>query len=163
MFGIGWPELLILLVVAGGFLGVMFGLARRGTDKSAPSYVSAWQEGSAPANLDDLGRQARLLAAQGKKIHAIKLVRGRTGLGLAEAKAYVDAVAEGRPVPPAVARLLPVADRPPIADAAVPSKDDLATRARGLKADGRAEQAVYLVRGETGMGQEEAEAFVRQL
>ncbi|MEU9889057.1 ribosomal protein L7/L12 [Sphaerisporangium sp. NPDC051011] len=164
MFGIGWLEILVLLVVAGGLLGVMFGLARRGTSSSGPSYISAWDERSAPPNLDDLGRQAYALTAQGKKIHAIKLVRQRTGIGLKDAKDYVEAVAEGRPVPPAVARLLRMPARPPIADApAGPPRGDLATRARGLKADGRTDQAVFLVRGETGMGQEEAEAFVRQL
>ncbi|MBB2910517.1 hypothetical protein FHS43_001780 [Streptosporangium becharense] len=37
---------------------------------------------------------------------------------------------------------------------------DLATRVRELKSAGRTEQAVHLVRGETGMGRREAELFV---
>ncbi|GII27481.1 hypothetical protein [Planotetraspora mira] len=37
---------------------------------------------------------------------------------------------------------------------------DLATKVRGLKSQGRYEQAVLLVRGETGFGEEEARSFV---
>jgi hypothetical protein len=37
---------------------------------------------------------------------------------------------------------------------------DLATKVRGLKSQGRYEQAVLLVRGETGLVEEEARSFV---
>jgi hypothetical protein len=37
---------------------------------------------------------------------------------------------------------------------------DLATKVRGLKAQGRYEQAVLLVRGETGLVEEDARSFV---
>ena len=54
---------------------------------------------------------ARLVAAH-KKIEAIKLVRQRTGVGLAEAKAYVDAIEAGRA--PAPLPVLPtLAGAPP--------------------------------------------------
>ena len=39
-------------------------------------------------------------------------------------------------------------------------KEDLAARVRRLKADGRRDQAIFLVRGETGMDHDEASAFV---
>ncbi|MEV7966908.1 hypothetical protein AB0O34_13125 [Sphaerisporangium sp. NPDC088356] len=50
----------------------------------------------------------------------------------------------------------------PVADVALPrtAGPDLATRVRELKAAGRQEQAVYLVRGETGMDSREAHLFV---
>ncbi len=35
-------------------------------------------------------RRAQALLAQGKKVHAVKLVREQTGMGLREAKEYVD-------------------------------------------------------------------------
>ncbi|GII61155.1 hypothetical protein Skr01_12400 [Sphaerisporangium krabiense] len=160
MGGIGLPELLILLVVGVVVVGLFAALTRRGAKAPGPSYVSAWQGGVTPPQPGDLQGQVYALVAQGKKIPAIKLVREHTGLGLADAKAYVDALAASRPVPPAVARKLA-----PPRQAAVPAppREDLATRVRALKADGRAEQAVYLVRGETGMGRQEAEAFVQQL
>ena len=47
--------------------------------------------------------------------------------------------------------------------AGVVAGPDLATRVRELKAAGRAEQAIHLVRGETGMGQREAELFLDSL
>ncbi len=40
--------------------------------------------------------EARRLSASGKKIQAIKLVPERTGIGLAEAKAYVEALDAGQ-------------------------------------------------------------------
>ncbi|MBB5967890.1 50S ribosomal protein L7/L12 [Planomonospora venezuelensis] len=99
----------------------------------------------------DLRTQAQALIAQGKQIHAVKLVREQTGMRLVEAKRYVDDLAAGRmPATP------PAFPAPP----GVPRGGDLADRVRGLKASGRAEQAVLLVRGETGMAEDEARSFV---
>ncbi|MEU6431850.1 ribosomal protein L7/L12 [Microbispora sp. NPDC046973] len=95
----------------------------------------------------DLQHRVRELYADNKKIEAIKLVREQTGLGLKEAKDLTEALASGRPLPVA-----PAHGRP-----------DLASRVRELKAAGRGEQAVFLVRGETGMGQSEAERFVEAI
>lgn len=44
-----------------------------------------------------------------------------------------------------------------------PRQPDLADRARALKAAGRTEQAIHLVRGETGMDEAQAVAFVNSL
>ncbi|WP_440071946.1 ribosomal protein L7/L12 [Streptosporangium sp. OZ121] len=112
------------------------------------------------------------LTRQGRKIQAIKELRQYTGLGLKESKAIVDAVAAGhdmwshplmggfRPARPMVP---PGAGAAGAAGAAAVTGPDLATRVRELKAAGRAEQAIYLVRGETGMGEHEAELFVDAL
>jgi ribosomal protein L7/L12 len=47
--------------------------------------------GIAQASDDDIA-EVRQLAANGRKIEAIKLYRQQTGCGLAEAKAFVDAL-----------------------------------------------------------------------
>ena len=45
--------------------------------------------------MNPFDEEARRLSASGKKIQAIKLVRQQTGIGLAEAKAYVEALDAG--------------------------------------------------------------------
>ncbi|MEU4408668.1 ribosomal protein L7/L12 [Streptosporangium sp. NPDC023963] len=109
------------------------------------------------------------LTRQGRKIQAIKELRQYTGLGLKESKAIVDAVAAGHDMwsHPLMSGFRPARPIVPpgagAAGAAAVTGPDLATRVRELKAAGRAEQAVYLVRGETGMGEHEAELFVDTL
>jgi ribosomal protein L7/L12 len=59
---------------------------------AAPAPASASRfPAAAPFDAD-----VKELALHGKKIHAIKLVRERTGMGLAEAKSYVEALETGR-------------------------------------------------------------------
>ncbi|RBQ18813.1 hypothetical protein DP939_16495 [Spongiactinospora rosea] len=99
----------------------------------------------------DLRSRVRALTDDGRMIHAIKLIREETAMGLKDAKLTAEAIAAGRPVPA------------PVAHAVSPLAGTLAGRARELKASGRFEQAVHLVRGETGMGQSEATAFVSAL
>jgi len=57
-----------------------------GPPSSAPA-ISSMTFGNTHINVDD---EARRLVAAGSKIEAIKLVRERTGLGLKEAKDYVE-------------------------------------------------------------------------
>jgi ribosomal protein L7/L12 len=65
----------------------------------AKEQVDAWGAGAQPtptttpeqsAVLDDLAVEATRVRDSSGAIHAIKLVRDRTGWGLADAKAYVD-------------------------------------------------------------------------
>ncbi|GAA4080776.1 ribosomal protein L7/L12 [Actinomadura miaoliensis] len=86
------------------------------------------------------------LIGQGRVIQAIKEVRMDTGLGLKEAKDFVDALKDGR-VPP----------RPVIGAAT------LSDRVREFKANADVEAAIALVRAETGMSRGEAERFVAAL
>jgi len=86
------------------------------------------------------------LIGQGRVIQAIKEVRMDTGLGLKEAKDFVDSLKDGR-VPPR-----PVTGEAPLSD-----------RVRRLKADAGVEAAVSLVCAETGMTRDEAERFVAAL
>ncbi|WP_449066133.1 50S ribosomal protein L7/L12 [Planomonospora algeriensis] len=95
----------------------------------------------------ELHHRVQDLTAQGKQLEAIKLIREQTGLGLAAAKRYADDVAAGRA--PGGAREIPRR-----------GGADLADRVRELKAAGRAEQALFLVRGETGMAEADARRFV---
>jgi Ribosomal protein L7/L12 C-terminal domain len=62
------------------------------------SMLQGAQAGSrfaSPQGAATLDEDARRLAFGGQKIQAIKLVRERTGVGLAEAKAYVEALVAG--------------------------------------------------------------------
>ncbi|MBG0823219.1 50S ribosomal protein L7/L12 [Planomonospora sp. ID91781] len=133
------------LLIIGSFLALLavaaIALMRRSARPSTPA-----------PRLDpaELHHRVRDLTAQGRAIQAIKLIREQTGLGLADAKRYADDVAAGRaPLPPGGAQ--GVTRR---------GGADLAGRVRELKAAGRAEQALFLVRGETGMAEADARRFV---
>lgn len=88
------------------------------------------------------------LIRQRKKIHAIKLIRERTGLGLKEAKDLADAMEHGYQ-PPVSA---PAGTRPPLSE-----------RVRALRDAGDRPSAVAMVQAETGMSRDEAERFVSAL
>lgn len=123
-----------------------------------------------PMSPHELEHQVHAMLDDGKMIPAIKLVREQTGLGLKEAKDLVDGAKLGRRIidHPAVARLTggpqPFATpgRTPAPGPAL-GQADLASRVRELKSAGRTEQAIFLVRGETGMEQADAEHFVESI
>jgi hypothetical protein len=143
MLGIGITELVVFLIVIGIIAGVIVLAIRAG---ARPSTTLAWRTpGFLPPVPEHIQGRIRELTAEGRKIAAVRLLRQETGLRLKEAKTITDAIAAGRfvPTPP---------DRPGAAD--------LATRVHELKAAGNIEQAIHLVRGETGMSHEQAEAFV---
>jgi ribosomal protein L7/L12 len=89
----------------------------------------------------DLADRLRALLAAGKKIQAIKELRDRTGLSLADAKSYIDDLPSGRPLPPTLpAPLAPTAEMSPATVA----------RARELIAADKPIQAVKAIREDTG-------------
>jgi hypothetical protein len=152
MSNMGVPELLVLALLVIVIVAVVLVVAtanRRRT--STPVVMPTW-----PMTPSELTGHLRDLVAQNKKIHAIKLLRERTGLGLKDAKDAVEALAAGYPV------RHPALTTPPTPPAA-PPRADLATRVRHLKESGQTEQAVFLVRGETGMNHDEATLFVNSL
>ncbi|MGV9328324.1 hypothetical protein [Streptosporangium sandarakinum] len=153
MANIGPTELLIFVAVIAVSAAFLIGVARRST--SGPA-ASAPRPRLDPA---ELHHQVTGLIAAGKTVQAVKLVREQTGLGLADAKRYTDDLAAGRPphraFHPGATAPGPIAAPQPAAD--------LATRVRHLKAAGRTEQAVFLVRGETGMDEADAQRFVDSL
>lgn len=98
-------------------------------------------------NPDHLAR-VRELAAAGRKIEAIKVHRQYTGMGLKQAKEFVEA--------------LEVTGKPPAAPRAELSLAAMA-QVRELIAAGKTIQAVKLVREDTGWGLRQAKDFVDSL
>lgn len=93
----------------------------------------------------DLDTRLRELVADDKKIKAIKELREQTGMGLREAKEYVDALeATGEP---------PAPPRYEVSEATM-------ARARELAAAGKVVHAVKAVREETGWDLKRAKDFV---
>jgi large subunit ribosomal protein L7/L12 len=78
---------------------------------------------------------------RGRKIQAIKELRLATGMGLKQAKDYVEAMEAGRQVPTI-------------------SSASLADRARELRGAGRPAAALELIASETGMTEPEAARFL---
>jgi hypothetical protein len=96
--------------------------------------------------------QVRFLITTKKTVHAVKLIRERTGLDLKHAKGLVDDIRLGRYV-------APVTDTPLVR---LPGTN-LAERTRALKSQGELHQATALVVSETGMTEVEAGLFVGAL
>ncbi len=98
------------------------------------------------ASLDEV----RVLVAQGNKIAAIKLVREQTGMGLKEAKDYVEALPATGPI------------APPVGSAAPQPASDL-SEVHALALQGQKIQAIKLYRELTGVGLKEAKEYVDSL
>ena len=100
----------------------------------------------------ELADRIRRLVAEGQKIEAIKLLREATGVGLAEAKAGVEAIERG--------------DTSAVTGmdhGAVESNDELEQRLLRLVLEGQKIQAVKLYREHTSSGLKEAKEFVESL
>ncbi|TKK91247.1 hypothetical protein FDA94_00050 [Herbidospora galbida] len=146
MGNVGPAELLILLILLGIIAGIIL-LAVRAAGGRPRAQVAYWAPGVIPQIAEPIRDRVRDLGAEGRTLEAIKLVRQETGLGLRDAKFVTESIIAGRYLPTSTER-------------ALQTGPDLADRVRELKEAGRTEQAVFLVRGETGMNQEQAEAFV---
>lgn len=114
--------------------------------------LAAVAAGRAKVTTADI-EEVRFLVTTKKRVMAVKTIRDRTGLDLADAKAIVDEIRYGTFVQPAAR---PV-DRP---SGQAPS---LADRVRALKASGDLHQATAFVVAETGMTDAEAGLFVGAL
>jgi hypothetical protein len=125
------------------------GLFSRRSDQDADNVALA--AARARLSSDDVD-QVRFLITTKKTVHAVKLIRERTGLDLKHAKGLVDDIRLGRYVPPVTGT--PVVRRP---------GTNLAERTRALKAQGELHQATALVVSETGMTEVEAGLFVGAL
>ena len=124
--------------------------------KEAKDYVEGWQQtGAAPdltlsidappaADLQEIHR----LTLQGQKIQAIKLYRELTGVGLKEAKDYVDALESG--------------SQPAAANPAPTASGDLA-EVHALARQGQKIQAIKLYRELTGAGLKDAKDYIDRL
>lgn len=95
-------------------------------------------------------RDVQELAATGRKIEAIKLHRQQTGVGLAEAKTYVDSLSSGMPVEPQGVYALPL-------------PAELEEDVRTIVTFGNKLEAIKRVRELTGVGLKEAKVYVEGL
>jgi ribosomal protein L7/L12 len=129
-------------------------LRQRGGVTVVPSAAPTQPPGSQPGAPADPDAHVAELLARGNKIEAIKLVRQHTGLGLKEAKDYVERL----PGAPRLAELPTVVA--PASPAPAGSIDD---EARAILARGNKIEAIKLVREHTGLGLKEAKDYVDAL
>lgn len=117
--------------------------------KDAKDYTDALKvEAFAIRVPPEVESYAAQLAAQGDRIGAAKYIQQLSGLGLRDAKHYVDALQAGWVRPQQ-------AENPP--------RGPLSDRVRAFRAAGDHPSAVALVMAETGMSRPEAERFVAAL
>ena len=90
---------------------------------------------------------------QGNKIEAIKIYRGMTGVGLAEAKMAVEALATGQP-----AQIAPSAVSP-----ALDSDAELMDQVKRLLSQGQKIEAIKIYRGHYSVGLAEAKNAIEQV
>lgn len=143
-----WGWLIVVLVLVDVAVVTVWLLTRRKTALANP-YKPAFIRGLDFETRDRIER----LVADHQQIHAIKLLRDRTGLPLADAKSAIDAVARGEWVPTAAPDSAPP----------TPGWSELAPTLRTLKADGQLDEAVRLLRDHTGMSLRQAKDTVAGL
>ncbi|HMO58602.1 MAG TPA: ribosomal protein L7/L12 [Roseiflexaceae bacterium] len=123
----------IILIVIGAVVIYM-------RSRSGVTVVSA-----APHRGTEPPADVATLLARGNKIGAIKLVREQTGLGLKEAKEYVEVLERGQTPPP------------------ITIAGGTADTVESLLARGNKIGAIKLVREQTGLGLKEAKEYVDDL
>lgn len=136
----GMPLLFLLM------LGMSRPLLRSGAAKRPPTPF--------PGVPEDVHTNVLTLVYRKRHIEAVKTLRQGTGLGLADAKGYCDALRDGRPPPYLI---LPADPR----EGAAPPP--LTARVRELLHAGDRDSAIALVRARTGMNPDEAVRFVEAL
>ncbi|MEU8001704.1 ribosomal protein L7/L12 [Catellatospora sp. NPDC049111] len=122
-------------------------------------HARAARTGSAdavPTEAEALVQQVRMLMNQRKKIVAVKLWRDATGVSLADAVKAVEQIATGGTPSLPKAGVLPTVGLP----TGSMLGPELMTNARDLKRQGRAIEAIKLVRQHTGLGLREAKDVV---
>jgi hypothetical protein len=143
-----WGWLIVVLILVDVAVLTAWLLNRRAGPKTTPIYGMFVDT----LDLESRDRIERLVADH-KNIHAINLLRDRTGLGLADAKAAIDAAARGEWVPTAGLDSVP----PPAGWA------ELEPALRALKTEGQPVKAIQLLRNRTGMSLHEAKQAVDRL
>ncbi len=144
----------VALVVAGA---IVFALSRSwgGSLDRGPMPIQGVPDPRVANISDHTLREVQALVARGNKIEAIKRLRELTGLGLKEAKDYVDSLP---PVPPSGDDFSPAAapEPRPLSEAEI---DELRT----LLAAGNKIEAIKHYRELTGLGLKEAKDFLESL
>jgi ribosomal protein L7/L12 len=128
--------------------------------------MAPWRvRGHDAAMQDDLAQQIGELVVGGEKIAAIKLLREATGMGLAEAKAVIDAVERGERLPPLAEQQVQQQNASRAADPGgdVLLADALPTEVRRLAEAGNRIHAIKLLREQRGLGLKEAKDLLDRL
>jgi ribosomal protein L7/L12 len=149
-------ELPVLIVIAIVFLivAIILWVASRRRHESALDTMRArTRAASEPEPASDTFARVRTLMIQGEKIEAIKVLREKTGIGLAEAKAAVERMEAGGYVDSTVSAGLVPAQLPGELDAAV----------RGLLQRGNKVAAIKLVRERMKLDLKDAKDLVDML
>jgi ribosomal protein L7/L12 len=143
----------LIIIIAAAIFAVVFALfLRRLSWGSSPGYTQLPPR-AAPVRLDPAAeRELRELLARGQKIDAVKRARELAGLGLKEAKDYVESL------PPA-----PTGISAEPAAATRPDEREAEREARALLDSGDTIAAVKRVRELTGLGLKEARDDVQSL
>lgn len=160
--------LIVAMIAAGVVLVLLVVLLLRGRTRTkviaAPTLPAALDAtvSDAPSVTASMTMAAadsvvRSMAARGDTIQAVKMVREMTGLGLKEAKDYVDALPNAPPIT-TIARQMAMA-----ASAAPGSGASMRTEAAALVGRGQMIEAIKMVRERTGMGLKEAKDYVDNL
>jgi ribosomal protein L7/L12 len=143
----------LIIVGAAAIAALVFVLfLRRLSWGSSPGYTELTPRAAPAVRLDPAAEsELRELVAKGQKIEAIKRVRELTGLGLKEAKDYVELLP----------RAATVAAAP--APAARADEREVEHEARALLASGDTIAAVKRVRELTGWGLKESREYIQSL
>ena len=137
LFVIGFVAVLLVILLVAWFR------------RSSTTFVSPGIEQSPVAQPSaELASSAQSLLACGNKIAAIKLVRQQTGMGLKEAKDYVDALQRG------TTPVTPTSNAPPV---------NLEAEVRTLLVQGNKIAAIKRARELTGWGLKQAKDYVDAL
>jgi ribosomal protein L7/L12 len=154
------------MVVAGVVLAALVAFAvLRGRSRTrvieSPPVQAGSAEPAAPPPAASMTMAAadsvvRAMAARGDKIEAIRMVREMTGLGLAEAKNYVEALPNAPP-------MMTVARQMVMASSGVAGVASVRAEAIAMVNRGQTIEAIKLVRERTGMGLKEAKDYVDSL
>ncbi len=152
-------RLIIMLVGVGVFLLIallLIGLwlLRKSNTSTESSTYTPWQRDLEQHIFQsDEEADARDLVSQGQKIEAIKVVRAQTGMGLKEAKEYVEALTRGEQT------AMPTPH--PVSTTNLTSADQ--AEIQSLLERGRKIEAIKIVRARTNMGLKEAKEYVERL
>lgn len=147
----GWLIAVLILVDIAVLTAWLVGRRR---PRSGARTPSTWVEGLDHETRDRIER----LVADHKRMHAIRVLQERTGLGLSDAKAAIDAIVRGEWIPTAAPDAVP-----PTPGTRTGKWSDLEPALRTLKDEGKAAKAIAILRDTTGMSLQEAKQAVDRL
>jgi ribosomal protein L7/L12 len=150
----------LIIIGAAAIVALVFVFVlRRLSWGSSPGFIELTPRATPAVRLDPAAEnQLREMIASGQKIEAIKRVREQTGLGLKEAKDYVEQLPRGAIVAtPSYAES--TSHMAPAVQLNPTTEDEL----RDLVARGQKIEAIKRVREQTGLGLKEAKDYVEQL